>query len=73
MQGREQPEEDWDRLRKRLDRVADLSSFRLMMIRRRSHGPGAVQETQPRIWDEDFSFIQRAPMRPEEGVLALAE
>ncbi len=78
VQGREQPEQDWDRLRKRLDRVADLSSFRMMNIRRRSPGlhrpsASAVQKTRSWIWDEDFSFIQRAPMRPEEGVLALAE
>ena len=78
MQGREQPEQDWQRLRKRLDRVAYLSSFLMMNIRRRSPGaqrPGssAVQGTLPRIWDEDFSFIPRAPMRREEGVLALAQ
>ena len=50
VQGREQPEQDWQRLRKRLDRVADLSSFR-MMRRRHSLGlPSAVPETWPSTW-----------------------
>ncbi|MFB3131598.1 MAG: hypothetical protein ACE10K_03665, partial [Rhodothermales bacterium] len=78
VKGREQPKEDWERLRKRMDRVADLSSFRMMNIRRRSPGfqrpsASAVQETWPSTWTVDFSCIPRAPMRPEEGVPALAQ
>ena len=75
---REQPEQDWQRLRKRLDRVADLSSFRMMNIRRRSPGfqrprASAVQKTRSSTWTVDFSCIPRAPMRPEEGVPAPAQ